>query len=100
VTESVVVSLTGLAGTAIRLAEPAGDRVGVSMRGADRDPVFRTEPGRVEVRDGEGGELLVTFPARGTARLEVDGRLYAESTDGAIRVHVAADTTGSGLIWQ
>ncbi len=100
VTESVTVSLSELNGTVIRLVSPTGDRVDVSMAGPERDPIFRTGPGRITVSDGVGGELLVIFPVEGVARLEVDGRLYAEAEDGAIRAHVAGDTVGSSLIWR
>jgi hypothetical protein len=96
----MVVSVSGLDGTVIRLGAPTGDRVGVSVSGAERDPSFRTRPGQIEVRGGVGGELLVSLPAVGAVRLEVDGQLYAEAADGAVRLRVPADTVGSSLIWQ
>jgi anti-sigma factor RsiW len=100
VTAPVMVSLSDLDGTEIRLVEPSGDQVAVSMTGADRDPVFRTEPGRVVVSGGSGGELQVTFPVHGHVRLEVDGRLYAESEDGVVVAHVSAEASGTSLIWR
>lgn len=96
----VDVVLTGLEGSSIRLVETEGGRVTVSARGGETDPSFRTAAGRVEVRDGTGGEVTVEWPASlGTARLVVDGELYAEKVGGELRIHVPAETVEGARIW-
>lgn len=97
----ILVSLSGREGTVIRLGPAAGDQASISIIGAQRDPIFRTAPGRVEVRNGVGGELRVWLPLSVEgARLEVDGTLYAETRGGALRLHVPADTAGGEIIWR
>lgn len=97
----VLVSLSGLEGTVIRLGPAAGDQASISIMGAQRDPVFRTGSGRVEVRNGVGGELRVWLPLSVEgARLEVDGTLYAETRGGALQLHVPSDTAGGEIIWR
>lgn len=97
----VVVVLTGLEDAVIRLEAAGGAQAGISVVGAERDPAFRTGAGRVEVRNGVGGEVRVSLPVRTDgARLEVDGTLYAESRNGRLVLHVPANTTADGAwVW-
>lgn len=98
--QRVDVILSGLEDAAIRLVETAGERVTVSALGARTDPSFRTAVGTLEVRDGVGGEIIVEWPASlMTARLVVDGELYAEKADGALRIHVPAEMVEGARIW-
>lgn len=96
----VVVALVGLENMQVRLEPPSGALARVSVLSAAREPTFRTSAGRVEVRSGAGGMLRVRLPADGSgARLEVDGRIYAETTAGALRIHVPADTVDGEIVW-
>lgn len=98
---AVDVVLSGLRGSTIRLVETDGRNVAVSTLGAETDPAFRTSAGRIEVRDGVGGEVTVEMPrSLRTGRLVVDGELYAECESGALRVHVPAETVGGARIWR
>lgn len=92
----VEIVVTGMDGTAIRLVETDGRRVTVAARGADRDPVFTTGSGRIEIRGGVGGEVTVELPRSiRWARLVVDGELYAEKEGGALRLVVPAESDGA-----
>lgn len=97
--QPVDVILTGLERTTVRLVKGTGEGVRVTAVGADTDPAFRTATGTIEVRDGVGGEIHVRWPTSlETARLVVNGELYAEQTGQELRVHVpaqAADGTGT-----
>lgn len=97
---TIVVALTGLEETAILLEGSDGAMASVSAVGCDRDPLFRTGRDRIEVRDAVGGQLRIGLPVRTAARLEVDGRLYAEMRGGALRLHVPADTVDGALLWR
>lgn len=98
---SVLVALNGLESTEIRLEAASGTLARVTVVDAEREPSFRTSAGRVEVRDGAGGSIRVRMPAGVSgARLEVDGRLYAETTAGVLRIHVPADTVGGDILWR
>lgn len=97
----VDVVLSGLRGSTIRLVETDGRNVAVSTLDAETDPAFRTSAGRIEVRDGVGGEVTVEMPrSLRTGRLVVDGELYAECESGALRVHVPAEIVGGAHIWR
>lgn len=97
----VEVAVTGLADATIRLVRTETSGVIVSARGGSSDPRFRMEPGRIEVAGGEGGELLVEVPASGgDVRLVVGGRLYAELSEGTLRVLVPGDPEGTGVVWR
>lgn len=97
----VDVELSGLDGTTIRLQEGTGEGVSVSARGAERDPVFRSSAGRIGVRDGVGGELLVELPPTlREGRLVVDGRVYAEVVDGELTVRVPGETVDGAVVWR
>lgn len=96
----VVVALVGVEGTAILLEASDGASASVSARGCVRDPVFRTGRDRIEVREAAGGQVRVRLPARSGARLEVNGRLYAEARQGALRVHVPGDTIDGAIVWR
>ncbi|MFO7894597.1 MAG: zf-HC2 domain-containing protein [Longimicrobiales bacterium] len=98
---AVDVVLSGLRGSTIRLVETDGQNIAVSTLGAETDPAFRTSAGRIEVRDGVGGEVTVEMPrSLRVGRLVVDGELYAECESGALRVHVPAETVGGAHIWR
>lgn len=98
---SVLVALNGLEAMEVRLETASGTLARVSVVDAEREPGFRTSAGRVEVRDGTGGSIRVRMPAGVSgARLEVDGRLYAETTAGVLRIHVPADTVGGDIVWR
>ncbi|MDX1673915.1 MAG: zf-HC2 domain-containing protein [Longimicrobiales bacterium] len=98
--QPVDVVLRGLTDVRVRLLETGRSGVSVSAVGADSDPVFETSPGSIRVRDGVGGELTVEWSASlDTARLLVDGELYAEKVDGELRVHVPADRVEGAHIW-
>lgn len=93
--------LTGLEGSTIRLVETDGPSVVVSAVGAAADPVFHTAPGTIGVRGGEGGEVTVELPrSMVSARLMVDGRLYAEKVAGQLEIHVPAETAEGVRIWR
>lgn len=97
----VVVALSGLEDAVIRVETSAGSQAGISVVGTDRDPIFRTGAGRVEVKDGTGGEVGVRLPLDvESARLEVNGALYAETREGVLLLHVPADTTDGGIVWR
>lgn len=97
---TLVVSLDRMDGSAIRLAGAEGSQASVSVVGAERDPEFRTGPGRLLVRDGVGGTVHVRLPVNHDgARLEVEGRLYAESRGGEIRVLVPPQTVDEEFGW-
>lgn len=97
----VVVAIAGLEDAVIRLEGAPGSEASVSVLGGERDPVFRTGAGRLEVRDGAGGEVRVRLPLGiEGARLEVDGELYAETVAGTLELHVAADTVGGAIVWR
>ena len=99
--QPVDVVLTGLDGSTVRLVETDGQRVTVAVLGAETDPVFRTATGRLEVRDGVGGEVTVEWPATlATARLLVDGEVYAEKADGQLRIRVPAERVEGARIWR
>lgn len=100
--DRVTVEVSGLRGGAIRLVETGSRTVSVRALGGERDPVFRTGAGRIEVRGGAGGELTVSWPSSmRDARLVVDGRLYAARVDGALQVLVdPAAELGGALVWR
>lgn len=93
--------VTGLENATLRLVETDGESViTVSALGATTDPSFRTGAGTLEVRDGVGGEITVEWPASlETARLVVDGELYAEKAAGELVIHVPAETVEGARIW-
>lgn len=96
----MLVSLSGLRETVIRLGPAAGPQASISVLGAERDPVFQTSAGRVQVRDGLGGEVRVWLPlAVEGARLEVDGELYAEVRGGSLQLHVPGETVDGEISW-
>lgn len=100
-TGDVQIVLTALEGSTVRLVETDGERVTVSTVGADTDPAFRTAPHRIEVRGAVGGEITVELPrSLETARLVVDGRVYAEKAAGELRVRVPAETVKGTRIWR
>lgn len=97
----VLIALNALEAMEVRLEAASGTLARVSVLDAEREPGFRTSAGRVEVRDGAGGSIRVRMPAGvSSARLEVDGRLYAEATAGVLRIHVPADTVDGDIVWQ
>lgn len=96
---TVVVALAELDGVAIRLRTDPSDQATILVRGAQRDPVFRTGADRLEARGAAGGELVVELPGGSDARLEVDGRIYAERTGGMLQVRVPADTVDGAVVW-
>lgn len=97
----VVIEIAGLDGTAIRVQQGTGEAVTVAARGAERDPSFRSAAGRIGVRNGVGGELLVELPATlASARVVVDGRVYARVVDGELRTLVPGETVDGGVIWR
>lgn len=94
------VVVTGLQGATIRLVGTEGEGVSVSARGGERDPLFRLGSGRIEVVGGLGGEVRIEV-AGGTAfRLLVDGRPYAELTDGELRVLEPGEREGEDVVWR
>ncbi|MGK7312442.1 MAG: anti-sigma factor family protein [Candidatus Longimicrobiales bacterium M2_2A_002] len=98
--QPVAVLLTGMEGSTLRLVETEGERVTVSAVGAETDPSFRTATGTLEVHDGVGGEITVEWPTSlETARLVVNGELYAEKAAGALRIRVPAETVEGVHIW-
>ena len=97
----VVIEIAGLDGTAIRVQQGTGEAVTVASRGAERDPSFRSAAGRIGVRNGVGGELLVELPTTlASARVVVDGRVYARVVDGELRTLVPGETVEGGVIWR
>lgn len=97
---ALAVVLRGMEASSIRLSPATGARATVSVTGADPDPRFRTGAGRIELRDGAGGVVNVSLPLSVEgARLEVDGRIYAESRGGSLHLHVPADSVGDAFVW-
>lgn len=97
---ALLIALRDLDGTSIHLTSASGSRGTVSVTGADRDPEFLTGAGRLELRNGAGGVVTVALPLSVEgARLEVNGRLYAETRGRSLQLHVAADTVGREFVW-
>lgn len=97
----VTIVLRELEGSIIRLVETAGERVSVSAIRAETDPVFSTSAGRIEVRGGVGGEVVIELPrSLAAARVLVDGQVYAVKEAGELQAKVAADVTNGALIWR
>jgi len=88
-------------GASIRLRRTDAGEVSLMARGADRDPVFRTAPGRIEASGGRGGELVIELPrSLSGARLLVDGQVFAEQADGELTFHVPGVTQGDEVVWR
>lgn len=97
----VVVVVTGMEGVTLRLAETDDSSVGVTAKGAVTDPVFRTAPGRIEVRGAVGGEVTIELPrSLADARVVVDGEVYAEKEAGELRVNVPAALEDGARVWR
>jgi hypothetical protein len=97
---ALAVVLRDVEGSSIRLSPATGSHATVSVTGADPDPRFRTAAGRIELRNGAGGVVNVSLPLSvDGARLEVNGRLYAESRGGSLHLHVPADRLGDAFVW-
>ncbi len=97
---SLLLAVREMDGSAIHLSGTTDAQGSLSIAGAERDPEFRTGAGRLELRNGAGGIVSVRLPLSvDGARLEVDGRLYAESRNGALHLHVPADTVGEAFVW-
>jgi len=97
----LLVALVGIDGMEIRLESTDSEVASVSVLGAEREPTFSTGTGRVEVRNGVGGSVLVRMPVGADgARLEVNGVLYAESRNGTLHLLVDADTASGAFVWR
>lgn len=100
-TGAVEVVVSGLERSTLRLVETDGESVGVSAAGTETDPVFRTAPGRIEVRGAVGGEITIELPrSLSAARVVVDGEVYAEKEAGELRLLVPAETVDGASIWR
>ncbi len=98
---AVEVLVSEVEGSTLRLVETDGESVGVSAAGAETDPVFRTAPGRIEVRGAVGGEITIELPrSLSAARVVVDGEVYAEKEAGELRLMVPAETVDGVSIWR
>lgn len=97
---ALVVVLRDMDASSIRLSPAPGSRATVSVTGAESDPRFRSAAGRLELRNGAGGVVNVSLPLSvAGARLEVNGRLYAETRGGTLHLHVPADRVGDAFVW-
>lgn len=97
----VEVVVTRSPGTTLRLVETDGASVGVSALGAEQDPVFRTGPGRIEVRDAVGGEVVVELPrSLAAARLVVDGQVFARKEAGELQLSVPGESVDGAIVWR
>lgn len=97
----VTITVSGLKGSTIRLVETSGESVSVSAVGAETDPAFSMAAGRIEVRGGVGGEVVIELPRwLETARVLVDGQVYAVKEAGELQPRVAADTADGAVIWR
>ena len=98
---TVEVVVNGSAGTTLRLVETDGESVGISALGGERDPVFRTGPGRIEVRNAVGGDLTIELPrSLSNARVVVDGEVYARKQAGRLQLDVPAESADGAFIWR
>lgn len=94
------VELHDVQGASIRLITSNSPVVAVSATGATKDPAFRTGGDLIQVRGGEGGEILVEIPRAGSdVRLLVDAELYAERTGGELIVRVPGQPVEGGVRW-
>lgn len=85
----------------IRVRLSGADEASVSALGTTEDPTFESGSGRIGVRGGSGGSLMVELPETLRAgRVLVDGQVYAEVTDGRLRVLVPARELGGELVWE
>ncbi|MEJ2503657.1 MAG: zf-HC2 domain-containing protein [Gemmatimonadota bacterium] len=99
--DPVVVSLDGLTEVVIRLEATDAGTATVAVVGAERDPVFRTGSGRIDVAEGTGGQVRVSLPAGSPgSRLLVDGRVYAEIGEDGLTALVTAEADAGALIWR
>ncbi|MFW6206290.1 MAG: anti-sigma factor family protein [Gemmatimonadota bacterium] len=97
---AVEIVVSGLEDTSILLVETDEPEVSTTVAATERDPVFRTGPGRIEVTDGVGGRLTVALPrSLASVRLVVDGQLYAEKEAGTLTVHVPGETVDGMVVW-
>ena len=98
---AVEVAVTDLDGATLRLVETDGESAGVSVLGAEVDPVFRTAPGRIEVRGGVGGVVTIELPrSLASARVVVDGEVYAVKEAGELRLEVPGETAAGAVVWR
>lgn len=98
--DDVEIVITGMEDATIRLVETDGRDVTVAARGATTDPTFSTGSGVIEIRGGVGGVLTIQLPrSLRSARLLVDGELYAEKEAGALHLRVPADSDGAH-VWR
>lgn len=99
-TGTVEVRVSDPDGATIRLLQTDGESVAVSAVGAERDPTFRTGPGRIEVLGSVGGELSIEIPRSASdVRVLVDGEVYAEQTDGELQLRVPGDREDGAIVW-
>lgn len=98
----VTIVLAGLEGVTIRLTETEGERVSVSAVGAEKDPAFSTASDRIEVRDGAGGDVIIELPrSLESARVLVDGEVYAVKVGGELQLRGPDSVNGAGATnWQ
>lgn len=97
----LTVALLALEDVEIRLEPTAGTTASVQVTGARREPGFSVRSGQVDLRNAVGGIIEVRLPVDvAGARLEVDGVPYAESRDGALHLHIPADTVDGALVWR
>lgn len=96
----VDVELREVQAASIRLVTFGGPVVAVSATGGTTDPSFRTGADLIQVRGGDGGEILVQVPRTASdVRLLVDGEVYAEHTAGELTVRVPGRPIEGGVRW-
>jgi len=95
------VFIRGMAAEArMRVVLTDGDRVAVRATGKAADARFFTAAGRIEVRGGGPGELVVEIPRTvSNAVVEVDGRPFLVKEGDSFRALVPAEQSGTEAIF-
>ncbi len=98
--DTLDIVLEDVSDVTIRLRRSGAEQATVSAAGSAVDPAFESGRGRIALRGASGGELIVELPETlTTARLLVNGRLYADVVHGRMEARVPAQERGGDLVW-
>lgn len=86
-------------GSRLRVRLVEGGQVAVQWTGSGADPHFRTAPGRIELRGGDSGSILVEAPRGSRTLIEVEGRLIGIVEGGVVRPLVEAEVEGDEVVF-